>query len=148
MDKRMIISEINFFMYFSNMFLANFNFGIMNGAGRRSRNREGMVQSYLINDLLSVEYHRINYEPTQRELLPRVRGQREAQHRHGGDQQTRHYQVVKVVHGSPPDLDGEGDVKIRLRTTLINHFVSFCRNTWEMFIIIGFTQLTRDFEKV
>ena len=128
MDKQMIISEINFFMYFSNMFLANFNFGIMNGAGRRSRNREGMVQSYLINDLLSVEYHRINYEPTQRELLPRVRGQREAQHRHGGDQQTRHDQVEEVVERPPADLDGEGDVQVRLRTTLIHHLIPGCWN--------------------
>ena len=129
MDKQMIISEINFVMYFSNMFLANFNFGIMNGAGRRSRNREGMVQSYLINDLLSEEYHRINYEPTQRELLPRVRGQREAQHRHGGDQQTRHDQVEEVVERPPPDLDGEGDVQVGLRATLINNFISFSGNS-------------------
>ena len=123
MDKRMIISEINFFMYFSNMFLANFNFGIMNGAGRRSRNREGMVQSYLINDLLSVEYHRINYEPTQRELLPRVRGQREAQHRHGGDQQTRHDQVREVVERPPADLDEERDVQVRLRAAFVNNLI-------------------------
>ena len=130
MDKQMIILEINFFMYFSNMFLANFNFGIMNGAGRRSRNREGMVQSYLINDLLSVEYHRINYEPTQRELLPRVRGQREAQHRHGGDQQTRHDQVEEVVHRPPADLEGVGDVQIRLGTAVVDNFVSLGGHSW------------------
>ena len=106
------------------MFLANFNFGIMNGAGRRSRNREGMVQSYLINDLLSVEYHRINYEPTQRELLPRVRGQREAQHRHGGDQKARDNEVEKIVQSPSSYLDDKGDVKIRLWTTLIHHLIS------------------------
>ena len=129
MDKQMIISEINFVMYFSNMFLANFNFGIMNGAGRRSRNREGMVQSYLINDLLSEEYHRINYEPTQRELLPRVRGQREAQHRHGGDQQTRHDQVREVVECPPADLDDERDVQIRLRVAFVDNLIPLSWDT-------------------
>ena len=74
-------------------------------------------------------FYLLNISPCQRELLPGVRGQREAQHRHGGDQQTRHYQVVKVVHGSPPDLDGEGDVKIRLRAALIDHFVAGCWDT-------------------
>ena len=77
---------------------------------------------------------------TKTELLPRVWGQREAQHSHGGDQEARHDQVVEVVHRPPPDLDGEGDVKIGLRATLINHLVPFCRHTWVMFrniIIIG-----------
>ena len=111
------------------------------GEGGEPETREGMVQSYLTNDLLIVEYQlNINYQPTQWQLLPRVRGQCEAQHRHRGDQEARDDEVVEVVHRPPPDLDGEGDVKIRLRATLINHLVPFCRNTWEMFrniIIIG-----------
>ena len=84
--------------------------------------------------IISMKYYFFfHFTLTQSQLLPRVRGQSEAQHRHGGDQEARHDQVIEVVHCPPPDLDGERDVKIGLRTTLINHLVSFCRNTWEMF---------------
>ena len=66
---------------------------------------------------------------TQSQLLPGVRGQREAQHRHGGDQEARHDQVEEVVHRPPPDLDCVGDVQIRLGATIVNDLISFCRNT-------------------
>ena len=71
----------------------------------------------------------IIFSLTQSQLLPGVRGQREAQHRHGGDQEARHDQVEEVVHRPPPDLDCVGDVQIRLRTTIVNDLISFCRNT-------------------
>ena len=134
---------VNKYKRCSKMFLANFNFEIMNGAGRRSRTRDQRGNGAKLLDKwpLVVEYQlNINYQPTQWQLLPRVRGQCEAKHRHRGDQEARDDEVVEVVHRPPPDLDGEGDVKIRLRATLINHLVPFCRNTWEMFrniIIIG-----------
>ena len=62
---------------------------------------------------------------TKTQFLSRVRGESEAQHCHGGDQETRHDQVEEVVESSPPDLDGEGDVQVWLRATLINNFISF-----------------------
>ena len=85
---------------------------------------------------------------TQTEFLPRVWRQREAEHRHGGDQQTRHDQVEEVVQCPPPvtanhssgsishlwtnhsspDLDGEGDVQVGLRAAVVDNFVSFCRD--------------------
>ena len=92
--------------------------------------------------------------PTQGEFLPRVWRQREAEHRHGGDQQARHDQVEEVVQGAPPvtanhssvyhppanessvfhlwtntnetspDLDGEGDVQVGLRTAIVHNLVT------------------------
>ncbi len=47
---------------------------------------------------------------TQRELLPRVWGQREAEHRHRGDQHAGHDQVEEVVERASSYLDREGDV--------------------------------------
>ena len=102
------------------------------GEGAEPETREGMVQSYLTNGLLIVEYQpNINYQPTQRQLLPGVRGQREAQHRHGGDQEARHDQVGEVVEGPPSDLDVKGDVKIRLGTAVVNDFIPISRNSWK-----------------
>ena len=76
---------------------------------------------YIIEDLLF---------PTQGEFLPRVWWQREAEHRHGGDQQTRHDQVEEVVHRPPADLDCVGDVQVGLGTTVVNDLISFCWNTF------------------
>ena len=67
---------------------------------------------------------------TQSQLLSGVRGQREAQHRHGGDQQTRHDQVEEVVHRPPADLEGVGDVQIRLGTAVVDNFVSLGGHSW------------------
>ena len=67
---------------------------------------------------------------TQRQLLPGVRGQGEAQHRHGGDQQTRNDQVGEVVERPPPDLDGEGDVEVGLRAAVVDHLVPDGGHPW------------------
>ena len=66
---------------------------------------------------------------TQSELLPGVRGQREAQHRHGGDQQTRHDQVREVVECPPADLDDERDVQIRLRVAFVDNLIPLSWDT-------------------
>ena len=60
---------------------------------------------------------------TQGKLLPGVGGEGEAQDRHGGDQKARHYQVEKVVEGSPTDLDHEGDVEVGLWTAVVYNLV-------------------------
>ena len=65
---------------------------------------------------------------TQRQLLPGVRGQGKAQHRHGGDQQTRDDQVGEVVERPPPDLDLEGDVEVGLGTAVVHLGVPHCRH--------------------
>ena len=75
--------------------------------------------------------HVLLFTLTQSQLLPGVRGQREAQHRHGGDQEARHDQVGEVVQGPPPDLDVKGDVKIRLGTAVVNDFIPISRNSWK-----------------
>ena len=95
---------------------------------------------------------------TEAEFLPRVWRQREAEHRHGGDQQARHDQVEEVVQGPPPvtanhssvsqlwtnhssvsqlstnhsspDLDDEGDVQVGLRTALVNYLVPRRWHSW------------------
>ena len=67
---------------------------------------------------------------TERKFLSRVWGQSEAEDCHGGDEKTRHYQVVEVVESPPPDLDDEGDVEVGLRTTVVNNFISFSWHTW------------------
>ena len=68
---------------------------------------------------------------TQSQLLPRVRGQSEAQHRHGGDQEARHDQVEEVVHRPPPDLEDVGDVEIRLGAAVVDNFIALGGNSWE-----------------
>ena len=65
---------------------------------------------------------------TEAEFLPRVWRQREAEHRHGGDQQARHDQVEEVVQGPPPDVDLEGDVKVGLRTAVIRLGIPLSRH--------------------
>ena len=66
---------------------------------------------------------------TQSQLLSGVRGQREAQERHAGDEDTGDDQVEEVVESSPSDLDGEGDVDVWLGTTLVHDRVSLARHT-------------------
>ena len=63
---------------------------------------------------------------TEAEFLPRVWRQREAEHRHGGDQQARHDQVEEVVEGPPPDHDDEGDVYVGLGAALVDNLVLLC----------------------
>ena len=69
---------------------------------------------------------------TKRQLLPRVWGESEVQHRHGGYQEARHDQVVEVVQSSPPQLDHEGDVQIRLRAAVVDDLVSAGGNTFNI----------------
>ena len=69
---------------------------------------------------------------TETELLPRVRGEGEAQDRHGGDQEARHDQVEKIVESSSSDLDGEGDIQVRFRATLVYNFISLGRNSFNV----------------
>ena len=75
--------------------------------------------------------------PTQWQLFPRVGGQREAKHRHGGDQHARDDQVEEVVQGSPPDLDLESDVKVGLGTAVIHLSVSGSWNFWKKVGIVS-----------
>ena len=65
---------------------------------------------------------------TKCQLLSGVRGQREAQERHAGDEDTGDDQVEEVVESSPSDLDGEGDVDVWLGTTLVHDRVSLARH--------------------
>ena len=74
---------------------------------------------------------------TKTQFLSRVRGESKAQHCHGGDQETRHDQVEEVVESSPPDLDGEGDVHVRLRATFINDAVPLTRHTFHIILSNG-----------
>ena len=68
---------------------------------------------------------------TQSQLLPGVRGQGEAQHRHGGDQEARHDQVEKIVESSSSDLDGEGDIQVRFGTAVVDDLITNGRHSWE-----------------
>ena len=69
---------------------------------------------------------------TQSQLLSGVRGQREAEHGHGSDEQARHDQIEEIVESSPSDLDGEGDVEVWLGTALVYHLIASGRNSWEI----------------
>ena len=68
-----------------------------------------------------------NFLITKGKFLPAIWGQSEAQHRHAGDQKAGDDEVGEVVHRPPPDLDGEGDVQVGLRTTLVDHLIT---NGW------------------
>ena len=61
--------------------------------------------------------------PTQRQLLPGVRGQGEAQQGHAGDEDTGDDQVEEVVESSPPDVDREGDVHVWLWAAVVRDTV-------------------------
>ena len=68
---------------------------------------------------------------TQRELFPRVWRESESKDGHGGDEEAGHDQVEEVVEGSPPDPHHEGDVKVRLRTAVVDHFIPGSGHTCE-----------------
>ena len=68
---------------------------------------------------------------TQRELFPRVWRESESKDGHGGDEEAGHDQVEEVVEGSPPDPHHEGDVKVRLRATVVDHFIPGSGHTCE-----------------
>ena len=74
---------------------------------------------------------------TECEFLPRVRGESEAEQGHAGDEDAGHDQVEEVVESSPPDLDGEGDVHVRLRATFINDAVPLTRHTFHIILSNG-----------
>ena len=85
---------------------------------------------------------------TQGEFLARIRGQGEAEHGHGGDEDARHDEVEEVVEGpppvtanhssafqlwtnpSPPDLDGEGDVQVGGGAAVVPHLIPHGRHPW------------------
>ena len=92
--------------------------------GLRAMTRTGHISGVIVSAV-----SQIIFTLTQSQLLSRVRGQSEAQHRHGGDQETRHDQVGEVVQGSPSDFDHKGDVKVRLGTTVVNDLVPISRNS-------------------
>ena len=66
---------------------------------------------------------------TQGELLPRVRRQRESEQGHGRNENTRYDEIEEVVESSSSDVNREGDVHVRLRTTIIGHAVLLPRNS-------------------
>ena len=67
---------------------------------------------------------------TEGQLLPRVRGEGEAEQCHAGDEDTRDDQVEEVVESSPPHLDGEGDVHVGFRAALVHDTVPLARHSW------------------
>ena len=97
-----------------------------------------MDQASAEYEIWDVRYEEEEKEPTNKpasqltewEFLSRVWGQSEAEDCHGGDEKTRHDQIIEIIHRPPSDLDGEGDVQVGLGTTLIDHLISLCRNTW------------------
>ena len=68
------------------------------------------------------------YFPTQGEFLARVRGQGEAEHGHGGDEDAGHDEVEEVVEGPPPDLDGGGDVQVGGGAAVVPHLIPHGRH--------------------
>ena len=80
-----------------------------------------------------LQFYNSVFQLTKRQLLARVWGQGEVQHRHGGYQEARHDEVVEVVEGPPPQLDDEGDVQIRLRAAVIDDLVSAGGDTLKIF---------------
>ena len=74
---------------------------------------------------------------TKGQFLPRVRGESEAEQGHAGDEDAGHDEVEEVVERPPPDLDGEGDVHVRLRATLINDAVSLTGHTFNTILRNG-----------
>lgn len=65
---------------------------------------------------------------TERELLPRVRREGKAQESHGRNKNTWDDQVEEIVKRSPPDLNGERDIYVGFRTTLVLHLVLLARH--------------------
>ena len=72
-----------------------------------------------------------NFLITKGKFLPAIWRQSEAKHRHAGDQEAGDDQVGEVVHRPPPDLDGEGDVQVWLRTALVDDLITNGRHSWE-----------------
>ena len=88
------------------------------------------TRSMWIGQTLQVRVERKRMFLTQGKLLSRVWWEGEAKNSHGGDEHARNYQVEEVVQGSSTQLDDEGYVQVRLRTALVDHFVSLCRHSW------------------
>ena len=67
---------------------------------------------------------------TERQLLPGVRREGEAEQGHAGDEDAGDDQVEEVVESPPPDLDGEGDVQVGGGAALVPHLVPLGRDSW------------------
>ena len=96
-----------------------------------------VLNNTIANNRLTPEQKRENwsegqlgglYVRTQSQLLSRVWRQREAEDRHGSDEEARHDQVEEIVESSPPDFDNVGDVKVGLGATVVDNLVSLGRN--------------------
>ena len=94
--------------------------------GLRAMTRTGHNSGVIVSAV-----SQIIFTLTQSQLLSGVRGQSEAKHRHGGDQEARHDQVEEVVHRPPPDLEDVGDVEIRLGAAVVDNFIALGGNSWE-----------------
>ena len=57
--------------------------------------------------------------PTQGYFLAGLGRQQEEEQRHGGDEEARDDDVEAVVQRASPDVDGVGQVDIKLRTALV-----------------------------
>ena len=68
---------------------------------------------------------------TERELFPRVRRECESKDGHRRDEEARHDQVEEVVESPTSDPHHKGDVQVRFRTAVVDHFVPGSRHACE-----------------
>ena len=72
---------------------------------------------------------------TERQLLPGVRREGEAEQGHAGDEDAGDDQVEEVVESPPPDPDGEGDVHVGLRAAVVDDAVSSSWHSYDWYLI-------------
>ena len=78
---------------------------------------------------------------TERELFPRVRREGEPKDGHWCDEEARHDQVEEVVEGPASDPHHKGDVQVRFRTTVVDHFVPGSRHACKKHIHYSYDAL-------
>ena len=78
-------------------------------------------------------YSKMNnqWNVTEGQLLPRVRGEGEAEQCHARDEDTRDDQVEEVVESSPPDVDREGDVHVWLWAAVVRDTVLLAGDSYK-----------------